>query len=235
MTNRRTTETNRRIEAIETQLTHLRNDAALDDYKDDALRSIKQIVANALASNDQDAINRVAAAEDQIVSADTKRKVDNAVRQLQQAQQPAPAPTAPTQATQPAPVPAPAPTVPAPAPVAAPHPTGAARFTPPAPPSGEPTNADLMAVLAGIPPVLNDHADLLDNHESRIRNLERNGVGGFNFLGAIIGAIIGFVLMWVIATIIWDLTGAQQWIISLVSAGVGAVLGTFAPHYNRNQ
>ncbi|MCA9336037.1 hypothetical protein KC967_04000 [Candidatus Saccharibacteria bacterium] len=65
-----------------------------------------------------------------------------------------------------------------PAPVAAPAPAGtatrqrAARFVPPAPPTGEPTNADLMAVLAGIPPVINSHADMLDNHDDRLNDLE---------------------------------------------------------------
>ena len=106
-------------------------------------------------------------------------------------------------ADEPAPAPAPTPTsrrraaaVPAPAPVVdvdddgdpddfdedlddepiAPVYPAAARFTPPAPPSGEPTNADLMAVLMGIPPVLDDHATRIDEHSLDIEELfDRTG------------------------------------------------------------
>lgn len=46
----------------------------------------------------------------------------------------------------------------------------AARFTPPAPPAGEPTIADVFTFFGGLVPTVENHADMLDEHEAELFN-----------------------------------------------------------------
>ena len=48
--------------------------------------------------------------------------------------------------------------------------SAAARFAPPAAPEGEPTIADVFTFFGGIVPTIDDHADMLDNHEAELFN-----------------------------------------------------------------
>lgn len=46
----------------------------------------------------------------------------------------------------------------------------AARFTPPAPPASEPTIADVFTFFGGLVPTVENHADMLDEHEAELFN-----------------------------------------------------------------
>lgn len=167
-------------------------------------------------SDDPEAAQRVLNAAAAAQAATTPEGVAAATAQLH----PEPAPAPPVASTVP-PVPAPAATVSAPS---------IHRVATYVAPGAPPWRADYDRTA--VQPLY----EITANHESRISTLERNGVGGGpNFIGASIGFVIGFVLMWILTSIFWDLTNAQTTILSLVSAGVGAILGAFAPHYNRNQ
>lgn len=48
--------------------------------------------------------------------------------------------------------------------------SAAARFAPPAAPEGEPTIADVFTFFGGIVPTIDDHADMLDEHEAELFN-----------------------------------------------------------------
>ncbi len=86
----------------------------------------------------------------------------------------------------------------------------AARFAPPAAPEGEPTIADVFTFFGGLVPTVDNHADMLDNHENRISDLEARPAGaGFGFsapVGFIAGAIAAL-LAWLVLALLVHVVG----------------------------